>query len=97
MRQILKDLYFGNIQPNEKTFSKNTDFAKAVKNLEKNEALLREALNAEGKAALDEYQAADGKINEITNLQCFIDGFRLGTKLTLAALSEDDGELRPLV
>ncbi|MBQ4611711.1 MAG: hypothetical protein IJB30_08235 [Clostridia bacterium] len=68
-----------------------------MKNLEKNEALLREALNAEGKAALDEYQAADGKINEITNLQCFIDGFRLGTKLTLAALSEDDGELRPLV
>ncbi len=97
MRQILEDLYYGNIQPNEKGFSKDPEFAKATKALEKSEAFLRGVLNEEGKAALEEYEAANAKISKITFLECFIDGYRLGTRLTLAALSEDDGELHPIV
>ncbi len=37
MRQILGALYYGNIQPNEKEFSKDPEFAKTTKALEKSE------------------------------------------------------------
>ena len=97
MRQILEALYYGNIKPNEKAFSKDTEYIKASRTLEKSEAFLRGVLNEEGKAALEEYDAANAKISAITYLECFIDGYRLETRLTLAALSEDDGELHPLV
>ena len=97
MRQILEALYYGNIHPNEKAFSKDTEFSMATKALEKSEAFLRGVLNEEGRSALEEYDAVNAKISGITYLECFIDGYRLGTRLTLAALSEDDGELHPIV
>ncbi len=97
MRRILEELYYGNITPNAKTFSKNTDFAKAMDNLNKTGARLREMLGEDGKSVLKNYEDAQSEVDDIGVREAFIDGFRLGTRLTLAALSEDDGELRPLI
>lgn len=66
MRQILEALYYGNIHPNEKAFSKGTEFSMATKALEKSEAFLRGVLNEEGRSALEEYDAANAKISRIT-------------------------------
>ncbi len=97
MRKILEDLYYGNIAPNAKTFSKNSPYAKAMDKLDKSDAYLQGVLDEEGKAMLKAFEDAQSEVSDIGIVEAFIDGFRLGAKLMLAALSEDDGELRPLI
>ncbi len=97
MRKILEDLYYGNIAPNAKSFSKNSPYAKAMGKLGKSDAYLQEVLDEEGKAMLKHFEDAQSEVSDIGIREAFIDGFRLGAKLMLAALSEDDGELRPLI
>lgn len=46
---------------------------------------------------LKNFEDAQGEISDIGIREAFIDGFRLGARLMLAALSEDDGELRSLI
>ena len=46
---------------------------------------------------LKNFEDAQSEISDIGIREAFIDGFRLGARLMLAALSEDDGELRPLI
>jgi len=97
MRRILEDLYYGNITPNAKTFSKNTGFARAMDNLNKTSARLWEMVGEDGKSVLKNYEDAQSEVDDIGIREAFIDGFRLGAKFMLAALSEDDGELKPLI
>ena len=97
MRQILESLYYGNIAPNAKTFSKNSSYAKAMGRLDKSDAYLQSILGEEGKAMLKAFEDAQSEVNDIGIVEAFVDGFRLGAKIMLAALSEEDGELRPLV
>ena len=97
MRQILESLYYGNIAPNAKTFSKNSSYAKAMGRLDKSDAYLHSVLGEEVKAMLKAFEDAQSEVNDIGIVEAFVDGFRLGAKIMLAALSEEDGELRPLV
>ena len=46
---------------------------------------------------LKNFEDAQSEISDIGIREAFIDGFRLGARLMLAALSEDDGELRSLI
>lgn len=46
---------------------------------------------------LKAFEDAQSEVNDIGIVEAFVDGFRLGAKIMLAALSEEDGELRPLV
>ena len=97
MRQILESLYYENIAPNAKTFSKNSSYAKAMERLDKSDAYLQSVLDEEGKAILKAFEDAQSEISDIGIVEAFIDGFRLGARFMLAALSEEDGQLRPLV
>ena len=97
MRKVLEDLYLGNIVPNEKAFVRGTTFAKALAIIEKNETHLNTALEGKEKEAFAAFVDAQSELNAITGREGFVDGFRLGVQIILAALSEDDGELKPLV
>ena len=46
---------------------------------------------------LKNFEDAQSEISDIGIREAFIAGVRLGARLMLAALSEDDGELRPLI
>ena len=96
MRAILEELYLGNITPNEKAFEKGSAFGKAFAELEKEEDHLRTVLDDDGKAALEAFAAAQSEINHLTAQDAFVDGFRLGVRLILASLSDEDGALKPL-
>lgn len=96
MRKILEDLYLGNIVPNEKTFVRGTPFAKAMAIIDKNETYLNTALDGKEKEAFAAFVEAQSELNAITGKEGFVDGFRLGMQIALAALCDDDGEFRSL-
>ena len=97
MRKVLEDLYLGNIVPNEKGFVRGTAFAQALGIIEKNETYLNTVLEGKEAEAFTAFVDAQSELNAITGREGFVDGFRLGVQIILAALSEDDGGLKPLV
>lgn len=96
MRKVLEELYLGNILPNEKAFVKDSAFGKALAVIETNETYLNTALDGTEKEAFSAFVDAQTELNALTGQEGFIDGFRLGMQITLAALYGDGGELRPI-
>ena len=97
MRRILEEFYRGNIGPNERAFVKDDPYANTMPTLDQNEAYLNERLEGKEKEAFTAFSAAQAALNTLTAEDEFITGFRLGMRMALAALSDNDGELRPLV
>ena len=46
---------------------------------------------------LKAFEEAQDEVNSIGILEAFVDGYRLGARFMLAALSEDCGELHPII
>ncbi|MEG1884208.1 MAG: hypothetical protein RR224_10890 [Clostridia bacterium] len=97
MRNILEDLYLGNIVPNEKAFVRGTPFAKAMAIIDKSETYLNAVLAGKDKEAFSAFVDAQSELNAITGKEGFVDGFRLGAQVMLAVLSSHEGELKPLL
>jgi len=91
MRKTLEELYYGNIRPGEKQFVKNTPFDKAMHTLADSERRLTEALEGEEKKLFLDMSGAQSEINGVTAMESFICGFRLGGRIALEIMSEDDG------
>ena len=83
MRETLEDLYYGNITPCDRQIRSGTPLMKAMEQSQECEEQLTKLL--------------DGEIGSTLALENFILGFRLGTRLTLEALDEDDGSLVELL
>jgi len=88
---MLEELYFGNINPNEKQFIRNSDFDRAIQIISANEAKLTELLDGKEKNLFLQLVNAQSEINGITGVESFICGFRLGARIVIEIMSEDDG------
>lgn len=97
MRKILEDLYYGNIAPSEKTFLRKSEYARLMEKRDEFEEYLNRMLDGESKSRFQSFVETQSEISDVSIAESFIDGFRLGVKLILAALSEEDGVFRPLV
>jgi len=91
MGRILQELYYGNVRPSEKQFLRNTPFDRAMHTLADSEQRLMEALEGEEKRLLLDMSSAQGEISGVTAMESFICGFRLGARIILEIMSEDDG------
>ena len=87
---ILKDFFYGNINPNEKQFDCNSEYGKAAAGLADEEEKLRSMLDHETSEILDKMICLQASITGMTAEEFFIDGLRTGFRLALAIL--DDGE-----
>lgn len=96
MRKMLEELYYGNINPNEKQFIRNTDFDRAMRTLSENEDKLTELLEGKEKTLFLDLVNAQGIINGTTSVESFINGFRLGARIALEIMSDEDGCLRDI-
>ena len=85
---ILEDLFYGNIDPNEKRFDKKSEYAKFSKIVIDSEELLTEFINKLPNAE-KEQQAFSRMINAQSELsdfiayERFVEGFRLGAGVML--------------
>ena len=93
MRDTLENLYFGNITPNEQDITPGSVLADAIDRAEQCEEKLTTLLEGEEKTLLLQLLNAENEINSTMALENFILGFRLGMRLAIEALAEDNGNL----
>ncbi|MFI3326971.1 MAG: hypothetical protein R3Y35_12505 [Clostridia bacterium] len=95
--KILEELYHGNINPNTKMFIGNTNYAKAMEKLSDNEELLIKLLDDKERKLFLDYVNAQATIMGESSVEDFIIGFKLGAKIALAMVSEEDRIFRDIV
>ena len=86
---ILSELFYGNIVPNEKSFRDNSEYKKTAKRLADTEEKLNALLSEEEKKLLEKLISAQIAITSITAEEYFKDGFKTGFKIVLAALEDN--------
>ena len=93
MRNILEDLYYGNISPYDKRIAANSELRCLVGRVADCEDQLTERLNVEEQQILKKLISAQHEIDDITAKEFFILGFRLGVRLVTECMEENDGAL----
>ena len=89
MKRTLIDLWYGNIDPQEQAQA-NPQVPDLLKLLERNHDALNKTLNDDQKELLEKYQSCADEISGFCERDSFIYGFRLGMRLAIEALTEDD-------
>ena len=97
MRETLEALYYGNITPYDSQIRSGTSLMKAMEQSQESEEQLAKLLEGEAHSLLLRLINAENEIGSTLALENFILGFRLGTRLILEALDEDDGSLVELL
>ena len=88
MSKILKDLFYGNINPNGKCFDRSSEYAKFAKIMINNEEKLTEFLKSLPKSEEEQHLFsqminAQSEVAEFSEIERFIEGFRLGAGIML--------------
>lgn len=83
MESILKDLYYGNINPVGRSFVKEGNYHKALNQVIDSREKLDVLLNDEVRNRFDEFCNAQTELSCEEALSSFVYGFRLGAKMLI--------------
>lgn len=92
--QILEDLYLGAVNPSERSFKRNSQYAKALDEVVKAGDALTDGLSEEQKALFEDYMTAQREVNVLTDCETFCLAFKTGAKIMLDVLT--DGQMREI-
>ena len=90
MKNFIKELYYGNIDPQARGFKNGSYLKKQMTILSKSEALLTDRLTGDEKKWFLTFVNASNNILGQTELDSFIVGFGLGARLILDTFMNDD-------
>ena len=91
---ILENLYLGDIRPNERSFKRNSQYAKALDDLVKAGDALTDTLIEKQEEMFEDYMAAQREVSVLTDIETFCLAFKLGAKIMLDVLTE--GQIREI-
>ena len=94
MRNTLEDLYYGNITPGVQQIMPDSELKRATDRVARFESQLTERLDETGQSILAKLIESADEIESITARENFILGFRLGAKITMECMDENDGDIR---
>lgn len=89
---ILEELYFGNVHPAERSFKRDSQYARAMSELSDTADALLAMLTEEQKKHFEAFSDAQREVSVLTDVETFICGFRTGAKIMLDVLT--DGEMK---
>ena len=87
---FIEELYYGNINPNEKRYKKTTPYDKALNTFTINEDKLKDALSGEHLKLFNELVNASDEISATSSVENFKIGFRLGVMMMCDSLFSDN-------
>lgn len=96
MKSVLEELYAGNIRPTDKIFDKNSKVEKLCGLVISLQDDLREMLNDEQKRLFHKLVSTQSDLEYREGMEKFIDGFKLGLRIAIEALRDDDRGLRDI-
>ena len=85
---ILEGLYLGDVRPSERSFKRNSQYAKALDELVKAGDMLTETLTEKQKEMFENYMTAQREVNVLTDCETFIYSFRLAVKNMIDVLTD---------
>ena len=85
---ILEDLYLGDIRSGERSFKRNSQYAKALDEVVKAGDALTDTLTEKQKEVFEEYMSAQREVNVLTDCETFIYSFRLAAKIMIDVLTD---------
>ena len=91
---ILEDLYLGDVRPSERSFTRNSQNAKALDELVKAGDMLTETLTEKQKEMFEDYITVQREVNVLTDCETFIYAFRLSAKIIIDVLM--DGTMKEI-
>ena len=94
MRNTLEDLYYGNITPGAQQITPNSELKRATDRVARFESQLTERLDEDGKTILAKLIESQHEIDNITALENFVLGFRLGARLMAESMDDNDGDIK---
>ena len=86
---LIEELYYGNINPNEKRNKKKFSYEKHVKTFSEIEEKLTKELNGENLKLFNELVNASDEISAASGVENFKIGFILGVRLMVDCLKND--------
>lgn len=90
MKNIIKELYYGNIDPQARGFKNGSYLKKQMTILSESETMLTDRLTGDEKKAFISFVNASDVILGESELDSFIVGFRLGAKLIFNTFVNND-------
>lgn len=96
MRKTLEDLYYGNIRPYESKISAGSELQKMTQRVDECEAQLSEQLDESARHTLEALASAYQEINSINAVENFIIGFRLGVRIIIECMDDNDGDIQEM-
>ena len=94
MRNTLDDLYYGNITPGVQQIVPNSELKRATDRVARFEGQLTERLDEDGQVILAKLIESRDEIESITARENFILGFRLGARIAMECMDENDGDIK---
>lgn len=85
---ILEELYYGNIVPNEKCAKLNSEVKELLKLLNRNEVKLTVTFSEKQKITFEKYKDCNREISEICEKDAFLNGFRLGARIIIESVNQ---------
>ena len=82
MVNFIEELYYGNIEPQNKKRRESRNYSREMKVLSENEDMLLEKLPLEDRKLFLEYVDAWGIVDGESVVDSFVTGFRLGARFT---------------
>lgn len=82
MVNFIEELYYGNIEPQNKKQRESRNYSREMKVLSENEDVLLEKLPLEDRKLFLEYVDAWGIVDGESVVNSFVTGFRLGARFT---------------
>ena len=86
---IIRDIFYGQIEIQD-TYCQRQQYRQALKDLIDADLKLQQALSDEQRDLLDEAKRRGNILNDIIEYESFAEGFRLGVRMMLEALCEDE-------
>lgn len=84
---ILEDLYYGNLLPQEKRAKFDDEMKELIGLLNRNEEKLTATLSDEQKETFEKYKDCNREISEICERNAFLNGFRLGARIIIEVVN----------
>lgn len=92
--QVLEDLYMGDIHPSERSFKRDSQYARALNKTVKAGDAFIDTLTEKQKEQFEAYMTAQREVNVLTDCETFIYAFRLGAKIMIDVLT--DGKMKEI-
>ena len=85
---ILEDLYLGDVRPSDRSFKRNSQYAKALDEVVKAGDALTSGLSDEQKELFEDYMTAQREVNVLTDCETFCTAFKFIAKIMMDVLTK---------